>query len=98
MEVLATSFTAPSAQAHGHAGLRQQAEELEAVFLNTLVSEMFKTIGKDSENGGDFGTETWRGMQSEQFAAAIARTGGVGIADQIMTSLLQAQEQSNPGA
>ncbi len=98
MDVLATSFSAPTSTAQGYEGLRQQAEELEAVFLNTLVSEMFKGLGKDSENGGDFSTDTWRGMQSEQFAAAIAKTGGVGIADQIMTSLLQAQEQSNPGA
>jgi len=31
-------------------------------------------------------------MQSEQFAAAMARSGGLGIADQIMTSLLGVQE------
>lgn len=94
MEAYATSFSAPTAQAHGQAGLRQQAEELEAVFLNTLVAEMFKGLGKDSENGGDFATGTWRTMQSEQFAAAIAKSGGVGLADQIMASLLQAQEQA----
>lgn len=94
MEAYATSFSAPSVPTAGNAGLRQQAEELEAVFLNTLVSEMFKGLGKDSANGGEFATDTWRTMQSEQFAAAIAKTGGVGLADQIMTSLLQAQEQS----
>lgn len=98
MEAYATSFSSTPTTDLGRTGLRKQAEELEAVFLNTLVSEMFKGLGKDSENGGDFGTETWRTMQSEQFAAAIAKSGGVGIADQIMTNLLQAQEQANLGA
>lgn len=98
METYAASYSAPAATNFGDAGLRQQAEELESVFLNTLVSEMFSGIDKDSEFGGGFATETWRSMQTEQFAGAIAKSGGIGLADQIMSSLLLAQEQANPGA
>lgn len=97
MEVYATSYSGTAPTNFGQQGLRQQAEELEAVFLNTLVSEMFSGLDKDSQFGGGFATETWRSMQTEQFAAAIAKSGGIGIAEQIMTSLLQAQEQANPG-
>ncbi len=96
MDAYATSFTTPQAMTgSGNERLRQQAEELEAVFLNTLVSEMFTSIDTDSEFGGGFGEETWRSMQSEQFAAALAKSGGIGIADQIMANLLTAQESAS---
>jgi Rod binding domain-containing protein len=78
---------------------RQQAEELEGVFLNTLMKEMFSSIDADpSAFGGGFAEETWRGMQAEQFAAAMAEAGGIGLADSIVADLLHMQEatQTNP--
>ena len=42
--------------------------------------------------GGGFGEETWRSMQSEQMADSIAKSGGIGLADQITRSLLDVQE------
>ena len=75
--------------------LRAQATELEGVFINTLLKEMFSSIKTDSASfGGGFGEETWRGMQSEQLADSIAQSGGLGLADQIMDGLLQIQEAS----
>lgn len=74
---------------------RQQAEELEGVFLNTLVKEMFAGIKTDSSAfGGGFGEETWRSIQSEELANAMAKAGGVGLADQLMGDLLAIQEGS----
>jgi flagellar protein FlgJ len=63
------------------------------VFLNTLMKEMFSSL-KTDENafGGGFAEETWRGMQAEQMAAAMAETGGIGLADSIMGDLLALQE------
>lgn len=96
MDILATSFSANSAQATNSVEyMRQQAEELEGVFLNTLIAEMFSSIKTDGDFGGGYAEETWRGMQSEQYSAAMAKSGGVGIADQIMRSLLEVQEASN---
>jgi len=93
MEMLATSFSAGSAPLKNDlATMRQKAEELESVFLNTLVSEMFASIASEGEFGGGYAEETWRGMQSEQYAAAMAKSGGIGIADEIMRSLLSTQE------
>jgi len=78
--------------------LRGQAQQLEGLFLNTLVGEMFSSIKTDqSAFGGGFGEETWRGMQSEQIANSMAQAGGVGLADQLMDGLIRAQEASqNP--
>ncbi len=76
--------------------LRQQAEELEGVFLGMLTKQMFSSIKTDAESfGGGFGEETWRGMQAEQLASAMAANGGLGIADQIMGDLLALQEASS---
>lgn len=91
-----SSVFAPSSQSLGPtAKLRQQAEELEGVFLNTLMKEMFSGIDAKGDFGGGFAEETWRGMQSEHFASAMAEAGGIGLADQLMADLLHLQEASN---
>lgn len=93
MQTLGTSFSAGApVGADKIEQFRNQAKELESVFLNTLLSEMFSSIKTEGEFGGGYAEETWRGMQSEQYAAALAQNGGVGIADQIMRQLLSAQE------
>ena len=87
------SIFSPSAQSLGPlAKVRAQAEELEGVFLNTLMSEMFSSIDARGDFGGGFAEETWRSMQSEQFAASMAQAGGIGLADQLVADLLQLQE------
>ena len=76
--------------------IRQQAEELEGVFLNMLTKEMFAGIKTNDENfGGGFGEDTWRGMQSEQLANSMAQNGGIGLADQLMGEMLALQEAAN---
>ena len=74
------------------AALMKQARDLEGVFLNTLTSQMFSSIKTDGTFGGGFGEQTWRSMQSEQMADSIAKSGGIGLADQITRSLLDVQE------
>ena len=86
------------------AKVRQQAEEFEGVFLNTLTKQLFSSLKTDeSVMGGGFGEETWRSMQSEQLAGTMAQNGGLGIAEQLMPDLLAMQEAANnqnklPGA
>lgn len=82
--------------APGYERMRKQSVELEGVFLNTLMKEMFSSIDtSESSFGGGFAEETWRGMQAEQFATALADKGGIGLADQLMSDLLRIQEASN---
>lgn len=76
--------------------LHGQAVQYEGVFLNQLVKEMMATVKTDaSEFNGGFAEDTWRDMQSEQFADAMARQGGIGLADQLMPVLLRLQEASS---
>tara|TARA_R110000868_G_scaffold29054_7_gene108108 strand:+ start:656 stop:952 length:297 start_codon:yes stop_codon:yes gene_type:complete len=76
-----------------YTALREKAEEFEAVFLNVMLASAFKGLGEDDEFSSQ-ATDTWREMQVEQFATAISKSGGIGIADQIYTELLQLQEQA----
>ena len=79
----------------GYAKMHQQAKDLEGVFINTLMKEMFSSIKTDDKNmGGGFAEETWRGMQAEQFSSTMADQGGIGLADQLMPTLLKLQEAS----
>jgi flagellar protein FlgJ len=87
------SISSPAvAGAKPNAALRKQAQDLEGAFLNTLTSQMFSSIKTDGAFGGGFGEQTWRGMQSEQFASALAQSGGIGLADQITASLMDVQQ------
>lgn len=90
---LAPGFTTLPNAASATERLREQAVELEGIFLNTLVSEMFKSLETDSDNGfgGGYAEETWRGMMAEQYSSEMARAGGIGIADQMVAHLIEAQ-------
>ena len=90
--IAATGSSLPPSQLQR---IRSQAEELEGVFLNTLTKEMFASIKSDENFGGGFGEETWRSMQAEQLANTIAQSGGVGIADDLMSQMIALQEAAN---
>ena len=81
--------------------LRAQARELEGVFLNTLMKQMFSGIKtEESSFGGGFAEETWRGMQAEQLSNQIAENGGLGLAESLIGDLIAMQEaaQKSPTA
>ncbi len=82
----------PESGASGKTLLREKAEELEGLFLNTLMSQMTESVKTDGMFGGGYAEETWRSMQSEQYASMIAGNGGIGLADQIMQNLIANQE------
>jgi peptidoglycan hydrolase FlgJ len=75
--------------------LRKQAQELEGLFLNTLMKQMFvSSAAQEPGFGGGHAEETWRSMQAEQMAAAVAEAGGIGLAEQILSDLLMVQERA----
>lgn len=89
-----------AAGSQGYEAMRRHAVEMEGVFLHTLVKEMFSSIDSKGTFGGGFAEETWRGMQGEQLAGAMAEAGGIGLADAILADLLSIQENaaSHPDA
>jgi len=68
------------------------AQNFEAVFLNSMFQEMFTDIGGEGPFGGSGATGVWRSLLTDEYAKSFAKTGGIGIADQVYKTLLAQQE------
>ncbi len=79
----------------GDAAIRKAAEEFEAVFVAQMLAPMFETIESDTMFGGGPGEDIYRSMMVEEYGKAIARSGGVGIADSVARELLSIQEAAS---
>ena len=71
---------------------REQAVEFEAVFLNSMFSQMFTGIDGDGPFGGGGKAGVWRSFLTEEYSKSFAKAGGIGIADHVYRSLIQQQE------
>ena len=71
---------------------REQAVDFEAMFLNSMLSQMFTDTNADGPFGGGGSAGVWRSFLTEEYSKSFARTGGIGIADQVYRALLQQQE------
>ena len=72
--------------------VRRAAEEFEAVFLGQVLKPMFATVRTDGPFGGGFSEDMWRSLQVDEYGKAIARSGGIGIADAVLRQILKMQE------
>ena len=71
--------------------LRAQANDFEAMFLGSMMQHMFTAIGKDGPLGNAQGVGMWRSMLTDQYAKAMVKAGGIGIANQVYKSLVARQ-------
>ena len=67
------------------------SQDFEAVFLNSMVSQMMTGIDGEGPFGGG-GASVWRSFMTEEFSKSFAKAGGVGIAGQVYQTLLAQQE------
>ena len=84
-----TGLTEPEAR---KAAVREAAEQFESVFLAQMMAPMFDGLGEDELFGGGPSTQIYRSMMVQEYGKAIARTGGVGIADAVEREILKLQE------
>jgi Rod binding domain-containing protein len=74
---------------------RAQAEEIarqfERMFIAEMLQPMFSGIETDGPFGGGQGEDVFRPMLLDQYADAVARGGGVGIADAVLKEILRLQ-------
>lgn len=71
---------------------REQAVDFEAMFLNSMMSQMFTDTDADGPFGGGGSAGVWRSFLTEEYSKSFAKAGGIGIADQVYRALLQQQE------
>jgi peptidoglycan hydrolase FlgJ len=68
------------------------AQDFEAFFLSQVFEDMFAGIEPDSMFGGGQGETVFRSLLIQEYGRAVARNGGVGIADAVQNEILKLQE------
>jgi flagellar protein FlgJ len=67
---------------------KDKAQDFEAVFLNSMFSEMTAGLKGEGPFGDTTGTGVWRSMLTDQYARSFAKAGGVGIANDVYRTLI----------
>jgi len=72
------------------------ATDFEAMFLNSMFSQMTSGLKGEGPFGDTPGTGVWRSMLTEQYSKSFAQAGGVGISSEVYrTLILQQAGQAN---
>lgn len=103
-DILSTDFissampqkTAPKINARADMEkVRQAVEEFEAFFITQTFEQMYSTVPVNETFGGGNAEKIFRSMLIDEYGKMTAKSGGIGLTDQIMTQLLQQQEASS---
>jgi Rod binding domain-containing protein len=86
---LANALTKVSPQAQTKA--KATATDFEAMFLNSMFSQMTSGIKGEGPFGDTPGTGVWRSMLTEQYSKSFAKAGGVGISNDVYRTLILQQ-------
>ena len=73
--------------------IRGQAQDFEAMFLNSMFSQMTSSIKGEGPFGDTPGTGVWRSMLTEEYSKSFAKAGGVGISNEVFRTLILQQAQ-----
>jgi peptidoglycan hydrolase FlgJ len=96
---LADALTRVSPQAQAKA--KSSSQDFEAVFLNSMFSQMTNGIKGEGPYGDTPGTGVWRSMLTDQYSKNFAKAGGIGISTDVYRTLIlqqanRAGSQGNP--
>jgi Rod binding domain-containing protein len=70
----------------------QIAQEFESQFVAQMLSSMFSTVDTKEALGGNDAEEVYQSMLINEYGKILARTGGVGVADQVKRVMINQQE------
>ena len=90
MDILSSPKVSSTPTDPMHQELRDKAEELESVFL----AQMLKTAGvgkAPTSFGGGVGEDQFASFLAEHQARAFAKSGGIGLAEQIFKAMVARQ-------
>ena len=71
--------------------IRNQAQDFEAMFLNSMFSQMTSGIKGEGPFGDTPGTGVWRSMLTDEYSKSFAKSGGVGISNDVFRQLILQQ-------
>jgi Rod binding domain-containing protein len=67
------------------------SQDFEAMFLNSMFSQMTAGLKGEGPFGDTPGTGVWRSMLTEQYSKSFAKAGGVGVSDAVFRALIMQQ-------
>ncbi len=67
--------------------LYEKSMELESFFVKQMLSQMRKTVNKSALGGEGFASQMYEDMLYDEYATAMTKNAGFGLADQIYLSL-----------
>ena len=70
---------------------RAKAQDFEAMFLNTMFSQMTTGVKGEGPFGDTTGTGVWRSMLTDEYSKSFAKSGGVGISNDVFRTLILQQ-------
>ena len=86
---LAEALTKVSPQAQ--AKTKASSEDFEAMFLNSMFSQMTSGIKGEGPFGDTQSTGVWRSMLTDQYSKNFAKAGGIGISTDVYRTLILQQ-------
>jgi peptidoglycan hydrolase FlgJ len=86
---LADALTKVSPQAQAKA--KTTATDFEAMFLNSMFSQMTAGVKGEGPFGDTPGTGMWRSMLTDQYSKSFAKAGGIGISNDVFRTLILQQ-------
>jgi len=85
----ATQATSPTAVD----AARRTGEEFEALFLSSIMENLFAGVVTDGPFGGGKAEGMWRSVMLQEYGKVTAKAGGVGIAAAVQREILRLQEE-----
>jgi Rod binding domain-containing protein len=67
------------------------AQQFERMFITEMLAPMFAGIKTEAPFGGGNAEDTFRPMLLDQYADAVSKGGGIGIADAVLKEILRMQ-------
>ena len=84
-----------SAKLGANANIDKTAQGFEEMFATQLLQPMFEGVGVNQTFGGGHGEEVMRSFLTQEYGKMVAKSGKLGIAAQVKTQMLRAQESAS---
>jgi len=73
------------------------AKDFEAFFISRMMESMFEGVSTDGMFGGGQAEKVYRSLLINEYGKAMAKTGSIGVADEVMRSIIEMQEMASQG-
>lgn len=79
------------------AKIADTAKDFEAFFISRMMESMYEGVSTDGMFGGGNAERMYRSLLLNEYGKQMAKTGTVGVKDDIMRSIIEMQEMQSQG-